>query len=187
MRYASTGPELEPRSGMSIGLGCIGLAVILVVIGVCANKAEAQEAVTPATDQDFPPGEDQIVPLGLGERAPFDGQLFSQDTAIRWGFRLQRLRLQLEQDMAREREICAVQTDLWETKFNLNQERYDFNLGLLRTALTDSQKAVDDLAEQLVEAGDPPWYRTWTFGFIVGAVGTIAVGVLVGVLVYELN
>ena len=184
MRYASTGPELEPRSGFSIGLGCIGLAVILVVIGVCANKAEAQEAPVAI---DFPPGEDIIVPLAAGERAPFEGQMFDTTTAIRWGFRLQRLRLQLEQDVAREREICAVQTDLWETKFGLNQERYDFQLGLLHTALGDSQKAVDVLAEQLVEAGDPPWYRTWTFGLIVGAVGTIAVGVLVGVLVYELN
>lgn len=186
MRYASTGPELEPRSGFSIGLGCIGLAVILAVIGVCANKAEAQETAIPATP-DFPPGDDRIIPLVTGERAPFDGQLFDQDTALRFGFRIQRLRLQLEQGVAREREICAVQTDLWETKFDLNQERYDFNLGLLRIALADSQKAADVLAEQLAEAGDPPWYRTVEFGIVVGVVGTVVVGVLVGVLIYELK
>lgn len=145
------------------------LIVALISIGLCMSQANALEV-------DYPPGEDNIVPLALGEPAPFDGQLFSTDTAIRWGFRVQRLRLQLEQDVAREREICAAQDDLSETKARLEQENHTFQLQTLRGQLEREHQVSAELWTRLVESSDIPWYKSWTFGLIVGVVtaGTIA-------------
>lgn len=151
-------------------IGILGLLLIttLVFIGLCMGRAKAQ---------DYPPGDDQIVPLAIRQPAPFDGQLFSTDTAIRWGFRLQTLRLQLETDVAREREICAAQNDLLETKMQLAADNQLFQLTTLREQLTAEHQMVLDLNTQLAEANDTPWYRTWTFGL---AVGIVLSGVLVG-------
>jgi hypothetical protein len=132
----------------------------------------------PANAEDFPPGEDQIVPLAVGDRAPFEGQLFETTTAIRWGFRIQSLRLRLDADVAAANESCAVQTELLTTKLNLAQERFDFNVTMLTDARDQLQAQVVQLTEALADAQDTPWYRSWTFGLVVGIVGAglLAVG-----------
>jgi hypothetical protein len=163
---------------LRLGVGGVLLVVALVFIGLCLSQARAQE-------QDYPPGDDQIVPLALGGRAPFDGQLFSTDTAIRWGFRLQRLRLQLEEDVAREREICAAQNDLLTTKMGLAAENQQFQLTTLRDQLAGEHQTILDLTAQLAAAEEPPWYRTWTFGLIVGVVMTGALVAVSGYLIHE--
>lgn len=131
----------------------------------------------PANAQDFPPGEDQIVPLAVGDRAPFEGQLFSTDTAIRWGFRLQSLRLRLDADVAAANESCAVQTELLTTKLNLAQERFDFSVSMLQDERTQLQAQVVQLTQAVADAQDTPWYRTVTFGIIVGVVGAAVLGI----------
>ena len=163
--------------GTRLGVGGALLVLLLVMIGTCMDKAQAE---------DFPPGDDQIVPLAEGERAPFDGQLFSTDTSIRWGFRLQRLRLQLEEDVAREQEICAAQTDLLETKMRLTAENTEFQLQTLQEALNAERQTSQDLATQLSVAGEIPWYKTWEFGFGVGLVVAVLFGGLGGWLVHSL-
>lgn len=164
--------------GTRLGIGGFILAVALFFIGICMNRARAQET------QDYPPGEDQIVPLSPGDRVPFEGQLFSTDTAIRWGFRLQTLRLRLETDVAREREICAAQNDLLTTKMELAAENQQFQLTTLRDQLAAEHQTVLDLTSQLAEAGETPWYQTWTFGLVVGIVVS---GVLVGLTGYLIH
>jgi hypothetical protein len=57
---------------------------------------------------DVPPGEDVIVPLRLREPAPFEGQLFSTDTALRWGFWLRQWQSRYKADVAYERNTCAI-------------------------------------------------------------------------------
>jgi len=158
-----------------IGVFTFLLVFTLTSIGLCMSKARAE---------DYPPGDDQIVPLGLGDRAPFEGQLFSTDTAIRWGFRLQTLRLQLETDVAREREICAAQNDLLTTKMQLAADNQLFQLTTLREQLVAQQQQVVELNAQLAEAKDTPWYATWTFGL---AVGIVVSGVLVGLTGYLIH
>lgn len=166
------------RTGTRVSLFGLLLVFLLVSMGICMSRARAQE-------QDYPPGEDQIVPLALRQPAPFEGQLFSTDTAIRWGFRLQRLRLQLEQDVAREREICAAQNDLLETKLRLAAENQEFQLTTLRDQIAGEHQTILDLTARLAEAEDTPWYRTWTFGLIVGVVVSGALVGLSGWLIHD--
>jgi len=133
--------------------------------------------------EDFPPGEDRIVGVDAGDRAPFTGQLFETDTALRWGFRLQRLRLQLRVDVQRERDLCTAHTQLLETKLQLAQERFDFDTSLLRSDREQLYQQTRDMAAQLASAGETPWYSTWSFGLAVGIVGTLALVVATGYLV----
>jgi len=160
---------MEPtdRNIYRVGFGFLALAAALILIGICVN----------AQADDFPPGEDQIVPLAVGERAPFDGQLYSTDTAIRWGFRLQSLRFQLGADVDRAHAECNVQTELLNTKLQLAQDRFDFDTGLLRSDNEQLRSQVTDLSKALAEAGDTPWWRSWTFGVIVGVVGAAALAI----------
>ena len=125
-----------------------------------------------ARGEDFPPGDDQIVPLSTGDRAPFDGQLFSTDSALRWGFRLQTLRLRLDADVVAAVESCAVQTELLTTKLQLAEDRFTFDTSLLRDERDRLAAQVVALAQDVAEAQDTPWYRTIEFGIIIGVLGT---------------
>jgi len=129
-----------------------------------------------ALADDFPPGDDQITALSAGQRAPFDGQLFSTDTAIRWGFRLERLRLELDESVLLEQRRCAVQINLLETRLELEDERREYQLTLLRDALAAERALSEDLATRLSDAQDVPWYESWGFAYGMGVLSAVLVG-----------
>lgn len=159
-----------------LGVAGLSLAAALVVLGVCYNKASAQEI------PDFPPGDDQITALGVNDRAPFAGQLFSTDTAIRWGFRLQALRLRLDVEVDRARSLCVADMELVQRKLELEQERSAFQLKLLQEAVDASQRTIEDLSTRLAEG--TPWYETWGFGF---GMGVLAAAILTGLTAWVLT
>jgi hypothetical protein len=78
-------------------------ARIILALILLAPAARAQNAIEP-----IPAGDDVIVSLQHGEKAPWKGQLFSPDTALRWGNYLSQYRYHLEL----ERTIAARRIEL---------------------------------------------------------------------------
>lgn len=145
----------------SFGFVLLVSSLLLLFVGLARAQSE-----------DYPPGEDRIVAVSEGESAPFSGQLFETETAIRWGFRLQRLRFELAAEIERLDLVCGVRTELLETELRLERERSEFRTSLLAQEIERQNAAAIQLMEELEAAREPPWYRTWTFGLVVGIVGT---------------
>jgi hypothetical protein len=113
---------------------------------------------------------DEVVPIERGDRAPFSGQLFPTELAIQMGFRIERLELRLQADVQRERDSCEVRIGFEQRRLELEQERREFEIEQLT-------ERVQEQHEELVEAEEVPWYRSWGFAFGMGIVASI---ILVG-------
>lgn len=120
----------------------------------------------------IPPGEDQITPLKKGEPAPYSGQLFGVDTAIRWGNWLQQYRYRLVWDVELEQSICAEEKTYKDSLLSIEKQRAEKVEVSLRTALRESEK---ERLEAEEAARNPPWYSTMEFGVVVGAVAAVGV------------
>ena len=140
------------------------LLILLLPVPVLAQEAPINT---------FPPGEDKIVPVSAGDPVPFSGQLFDDDTAIRWGNWLEQYRLRLPLDVALQKKVDEARITALEGTLQTERE-----------AAQESQRLyaerIKSLEEQLVS---PPWYSTPEFGIAVGVVSTLAIiGVTAGVL-----
>lgn len=129
----------------------------------------------------IPAGEDQIVTMRRGGVAPFAGQLFSIDTAIRWGNWLAQYRYHLRLDVKRERDLRLLDTELQDAILDAEKARAHQVELSLTTQLTSSEVARIQ-AEELLR--NPPWYRTVTFGATIGVIGTVLV-MVVGIWALE--
>jgi len=143
-------------------------AVVVLVLSPRLALAEAPPI------QPIPPGEDKIAQIKKGDPAPYDGQLFSNDTALRWGNWLLQYKLRLQQDVDYQKKILGADVQLWQHKYELSEEKY-------KTVVVDYQKRLsesDALARKYQdEVNNPSWYRSPVFGFAMGVVFT---GVCVG-------
>jgi hypothetical protein len=133
---------------------------------------------TVAYGEEAPEPEDEVVPIERGDRAPFTGQLFPTELAIRMGMRIERLELRLQADVERERRSCEIRLEFESRRLALEQERRDFEIQQLT-------ERVEHQAEELAQARITPWYRGWGFAFAMGVVGSIilvggAVALMVG-------
>lgn len=137
------------------------LLLILLV-----STARAQEIAT------LPPGDDNIAAVSKGQPAPFTGQLFDTNTALRWGFWLEQYKLHLKLDVDTALKTCAV-NQLHDQQVQAIQLQASQAVEKdLRARLLQSEK--DRLAAE-EEARNPPWFRTREFGFIIGVVGSAVV------------
>lgn len=112
------------------------------------------------------PEDAEVVPVEQGERAPFSGQLFPTELAIRMGFRIEQLELQLQADVERERDRCEVMLGFEQRRLQLERERGEFEVAQLT-------ERVNEQAEDLYEARNVPWYRTWGFAFGMGIAASV--------------
>lgn len=121
--------------------------------------------------EDIPPGKDEIVSLPKGEKAPFDGQLFSNDTALRWGNWLVQLKTRLKADVEREQGICVAEKDFQYESLEIEKARAKTVEKDLKARLLRSEKARLKAED---EARNPPWYRSIWLGVGGGVVATLA-------------
>jgi hypothetical protein len=120
----------------------------------------------------IPVGDDLIVPLSRGQVAPFGGQLYSPDTAIRWGNWLTTYKYRLTLDVEKERSLRTADKKLYESILEAEKSRaLKVEASLTEHLLISESKRME--AEQALL--DPPWYRTVTFGVVMGIVGSVAV------------
>lgn len=135
------------------------MRLLLITLLVCSSRVFAQDIQT------LPPGDDQIVSLKLGQSAPFDGQLFSTNTAMRWGFWLEQYKLRLKIDVEAAKATCAVQVDHDAKVAAIQSAAADAIQKDLKSRLLNSEKARLAAEE---EARNPPWYRSREFGIVTG-------------------
>jgi len=131
--------------------------------------------------QTIPPGDDKIEVLPKGKEAPYSGQLFDNPTALRWANWLQQYKMRLKADVEREQKVCKARVGYHESLVRIERDRNKEVEKDLRSRLLRAEKA--RLAAEH-EARNPAWYKTRTFGIVVGVVGASAI---FGVSVYAVD
>lgn len=129
-------------------------------------------ASSPPAIEDIPSGEDVIASLRKGQTAPFDGQLFDANTAIRWGHWLQQYKAQLALLPSYYEDSCAAQVTYQGDLLAIEKSRAAANEKSFTEALRASEEA--RLAAEET-ARNPPWYSTTEFGIVLGVVGSAAI------------
>lgn len=124
----------------------------------------------PPTIQSIPPGDDKIVVVHEGEKAPFSGQLFDSATALRWGNWLEQYKAALSIEVARDQQICKANLDFDTKVAAIEKTRTDGIEKDLRKRLLDSEQARVKLQDQI---DHPPFYKEFWFQASVGVVVTL--------------
>lgn len=119
--------------------------------------------------QTIPPGKDKIAPIKKGDAAPFDGQLFDNDTALRWGNWLLQYKLRLNLDVEQQKKILGADVELWKHKYEISEKKYETVTLDYQNRLAASESLV---AKYRTEIDNPSWYRSPVFGFAMGVVFT---------------
>jgi hypothetical protein len=144
------------------------LSLVLVLTPV---KAQGQSPI-----RDIPPGDDRIVPLRQGEAAPYTGQLYSPETALRWAGWLQQYKLRLEVDVTAERMLREADVALGKRLVEIEQEKYRAAVTTYTGQLVTQQVRIKELEREIA---NPPWYHTPFFYLVMGTVGaSLVVGVV---------
>jgi hypothetical protein len=126
--------------------------------------------------QDIPVGQDTIVLLEAGKPAPFSGQLFSNDTALRWGNWLEQYRVQTPLMLHAQERVCSAEIRFRDESMAVHERASKAIQEDLRSRLVKvEQRNAELLAEHLK---GPPWHRSRTFGIVLGTVGTLGVTAL---------
>lgn len=137
----------------------------LLVAFLIASTARAEG---PLVDT-FPPGDDQISVVKKGEAAPYTGQLYSPDTALRWAFWLQQYKLRLKVDVEAEKARTAAELTYRDKVEAAEKAKNDAVQKDLRERLLAAEKARLAAEEEM---RNPSWWRTREFGIVIGVVTT---------------
>jgi hypothetical protein len=154
----------------------------IIILSLLVSSTALAEEPEPVSD--IPPGVDQIEVLTQGKAAPFTGQLFGQDTALRWANWLVQYRTRLVQDVKLEQKICAAQLS-YEDKIRVIEADKSKQIDAdLRARILKVEKYNAKLNDSI---NHPSFFRSMEFGLILGVAGSVAVAVAVGVTAHELN
>jgi len=143
--------------------------LIVLCILLFTPAVDAQEIVT------IPPGDDVIISIQKGEPAPYDGQLFSVDTSIRWSFWLQQYKLRLKEDVEKERRDCKIKLDYKDKELTL---RVTMHKEIERDLTERLKRSEKGRLEAEDAARNPSFWRSFEFGLITGVVISSVVAVL---------
>lgn len=162
-------------------------ALVAVLVVSSQVSAQALPVVTPEDVklspplQVIPPGEDKIAPLGKGEAAPFGGQLFETNTALRWGLWLQQWEYRYRLDIAQERNLCGARAEYQSTVLKAEKTRAKTVEKDLETRLLRAEQARVTAEHELLS---PSFFQSNGFYF---AFGVVTAGALVGLGAWALH
>lgn len=141
----------------SLAVSCL---IASMLIQVNEARADGSDVIN------VPPGNDKIVPMRKGEASPIDGQLFDNDTALRWANWLVQYKQLVKSNAEMAKRICEIDTSLANKKLEIEQDKY-------KTVVTDLEHK---LAVAQDDAAHPAFYRTAWFGAAIGVgITTLAV------------
>ena len=124
----------------------------------------------------IPAGADDIVTIKKGEEAPFSGQLYSPDTAIRWLNYMDQYRSKTQLLLDTYKRVCEVELNYRDSVLVAHKAaaadiKKDLEARLLRV---EEQNAI--LQAELAKG--PKWYNSRGFGITLGVVGTLGITAL---------
>ncbi len=120
----------------------------------------------------FPPGDDNIVAVRKGEAAPYAGQLFDENTSLRWALWLQQYKLRYGTDLQAERDGCKVLVAREGVYRAIEAERNAKSEKDLRERLLAADKTRAAGEEKL---RNPPFWKEPTFWYASGVLTSVAV------------
>jgi hypothetical protein len=156
--------------------------VASVLLPATASAAEPRFSLPPLVPelrvelQAIPAGEDQIVVLEEGKPAPFSGQLFSNNTALRWGNWLEQYRIQTPLMLETQRAVCVAELQYRDSLLVVHQEASDSIRGDLQARLKSVEQRNAELQAEL--SAGPGFFRSRDFGVILGVVGAAGLTML---------
>lgn len=163
-----------------MGMNWRALLAVFLVAGTA--RAQALPPVPEFKLKSVPEGEDKIQAVFEGRGAPYTGQLFSNETALRWANWLEQYRLQLPILLDTQRQVCLAEIAYRDNVLKFHDEgalkiQNDLTQRLERLELKNTELQV-----QLSKG--PAWYDSREFGIVLGVVGT---GALVFLSAWALN
>lgn len=119
----------------------------------------------------IPSGEDKIVAVSKGELAPFTGQLYSTDTAIRWLNYLDQYKTKTPLLLDTYRQVCEAEIRYRDDASSARQKAYEDVRNDLTLRLKEMERVNAQLHEELRK--DPSFFKSRSFGIVVGVVSTM--------------
>lgn len=139
---------------------------VLVCASLLPALVSAQEVPQLAVVT-YPPGEDKIVVLRKGDPAPFVGQLFDEDTALRWALWLKQYKGRYALDMQAAQDSCKAKLDYSAQVAKIVSDRDQAVSADLMKRLKDSEVARLQLEN---DVNHPTFFKEPAFWFGVGVV-----------------
>lgn len=148
---------------------------LLITTHVAAQEAPVMQVVT------YPPGDDKITVLRKGDAAPYTGQLYDDNTSVRWAIWLQQYKGRYALDLKAVEDSCQVKLD---ADSAIAKALSDRNAAVEADAvkrLKDSETARLQAEEAL---RNPSFFDRPGVWFGVGVATTILTAVATGYLVH---
>lgn len=150
------------------------VAVLLMSAQVTAQEAPAFQVVT------YPPGDDKITVVRKGDAAPYTGQLYDDNTAVRWAIWLQQYKGRYALDMKAAEDSCQVKLEADKSVAQVLAARNATIEADAMQRLKSSETARLQAEEQL---RNPPFFDRPGIWFGIGVATTILTAVATGYLV----
>lgn len=147
----------------------------LVAVLLIPSFALAEEPLPAPAVITFPPGDDNITAVKKGEAAPYAGQLFDENTSLRWAMWLQQYKLRYGIDLRAQQQACAVVVKHEDDYRTIEAERNAKSEKDLRDRLLATEKTRLELEEKLRNSS---FFKEPAFWFGVGILTTVAVVVV---------
>lgn len=151
--------------------------LIVLVLLLSPSVCLAADEEVPAQVVDIPPGEDVIESVAKGKPAPFDGQLFSPDTALRWSNWLLQYQARLKSDVEYERKVCAAELLFKSEALAIEQDKSKTIIEDQRARMVRLEQINATLQDDM---NNPSWFDSVEFGLVLGVVGSAIVAAAVG-------
>lgn len=140
---------------------------LLVAVLLLTSVVSAQAAPVVVT---YPPGDDKIVVVHKGDAAPFTGQLYDDQTALRWAIWLQQYKGRYALDLKAEQDTCAVEQEHSAQVSKIDSDRDAAVNADLTKRLQASEAASAKLQDSL---NHPSFFKDPNFWFGVGVITSL--------------
>lgn len=130
----------------------------------------------------YPPGDDKVVVVKKGDPAPYQGQLFDDNTALRWAMWLQQYKARYGLDMKAEQDTCKVKLDHAGALAGIEAERASKVEEEFRGRLAATEAQRIKLEEEL---RNPGFFKQPGFWYGLGVGTTIVAVVATAYVVHE--
>lgn len=134
---------------------------LMLLAGSVMLLSTAARAEEPST------ADDVIVVVKKGQVAPFDGQLFDNPTALRWGLWIQQAQVRHSIELDAQKQHCTADLSFEREARDIEKERARVLIDDLGKRLKTSEQWRLQLK---YEADNPPWYESPFLWLAVGAV-----------------
>lgn len=156
---------------------------VFAVISLLSSAGQAEKLQLPEPQVvTYPPGDDKIAVVKKGDPAPYTGQLFEDNTALRWATWLQQYRTRYGLDMKAEQDSCKVRLEHDAELVAIEQERTAAIEADLRKRLKDVDAQRLKLEEEL---RNPSFFKQPGLWYGVGVASTLAAVAITAYAVHE--